>query len=100
MWLMLQQEAPDDYVISSDETHTVGEMCEVAFDHLGLKWQDHVRIAPEFYRPAEVHLLLGSSAKAREKLGWKPEVGFEQLVRLMADADLERVRRQIKNDLA
>ena len=100
MWLMLQQDAPDDYVISSDETHTVGEMCEIAFAHLGLKWQDHVHVAPEFYRPAEVHLLLGCSAKAREKLGWQPEVSFEQLVKLMADADLARVQRQIKNGVA
>lgn len=100
MWLMLQQDTPDDYVISSDETHTVGEMCEIAFAHLGLNWQDHVRVAPEFYRPAEVHLLLGSSSKAREKLGWKPEVNFEQLVHLMVDADLERVQRQIKNGVA
>jgi len=100
MWLMLQQDVPDDYVISSDETHTVGEMCEIAFNHLGLKWQDHVKVAPEFYRPAEVHLLLGCSKKAREKLRWEPEVNFEQLVKLMADADLERVQRQVKNGVA
>lgn len=100
MWLMLQQDAPDDYVISTDETHTVGEMCEIAFNHLGLKWQDHVKVAAEFYRPAEVHQLLGCSKKAREKLGWQPEVNFEQLVKIMADADLDRVRRQVKNGVA
>jgi GDPmannose 4,6-dehydratase len=94
MWLMLQQDKPDDYVISSDRTHTVREMCEVAFSHVGLDWQKHVIEDQEFFRPAEVQLLLGNSAKARKKLGWTPEVSFEQLIRLMVDADLERLKGQ------
>lgn len=92
MWLMLQQDKPDDYVISSDETHTVREACEVAFAHVGLDWQNYVKVDPAFYRPAEVHLLLGDSSKAREKLGWKPQVGFKDLMQLMVDADLERLK--------
>lgn len=92
MWLMLQQDAPDDYVISSDATHTVREACEVAFAHVGLDWQNYVKVDPTFYRPAEVHLLLGDSSKARRKLGWKPQVGFKDLMQLMVDADLERLK--------
>lgn len=99
MWLMLQQDLPDDYVISSDETHTVREMCEIAFNHAGLDWTKHVRIDERFQRPAEVHLLLGDSAKARARLGWNPAVNFEGLIRLMVDADIERVARQIKNGM-
>jgi len=98
MWLMLQQNTPEDYVVSSDRTHTVRDMCEVAFSHVGLEWQKYVIEDPEFFRPAEVHLLLGNSAKARANLGWTPEVSFEDLMRLMVDADLERVRKQIQND--
>ncbi|MBI5091230.1 MAG: GDP-mannose 4,6-dehydratase [Candidatus Hydrogenedentes bacterium] len=94
MWLMLQQDQPDDYVISSDRTHSVRDMCEVAFSHVGLDWQKYVIEDPEFFRPAEVHLLLGNSAKARTKLGWVPEVSFEELIRLMVDADLERLKGQ------
>jgi len=97
MWLMLQQDAPDDYVISSNQTHTVRAMCEVAFSHVGLDWQEYVVEDPEFYRPAEVHLLLGNPAKAREKLGWTPEVSFKELIQLMVDADLERVKKQLKD---
>lgn len=97
MWLMLQQNAPDDYVVSSDETHTVREMCEIAFARVGLDWQEYVKVDPEFYRPAEVHLLLGKSDKARTKLGWKPETSFSQLIELMVDADVDRVRRDIRN---
>ncbi len=96
MWLMLQQEGPDDYVIASGSTHTVRDMCEVAFAHVGLEWQKYVIQDPLFYRPAEVHLLLGDSAKARAKLGWEPETSFEQLIQLMVDADLDRVRKQIE----
>ena len=98
MWLMLQQDAPDDYVVSSDRTHTVRDMCEVAFGRVGLDWKKYVIEDPEFYRPAEVHLLLGNSAKARAKLGWTPETSFEQLIELMVDADMERIARQIKNE--
>jgi len=97
MWLMLQQEEPDDFVISSDETHSVRSFCEIAFGHVGLNWEDHVVQDPRFYRPAEVNQLLGSSAKAREKLGWVPEVSFKQLVEIMVDADLQRVQHEIKS---
>lgn len=98
MWLMLQQDAPDDYVVSSGRTHTVRDMCEVAFGRVGLDWRKFVVEAPEFFRPAEVHLLLGDAAKARAKLGWKPDTSFEQLIELMVDADMERVARQLKNE--
>jgi len=98
MWMVLQQETPEDYVVSSDRTHTVRDMCEVAFSHVGLDWREYVIEDPEFFRPAEVHALLGDSRKARAKLGWAPEVSFEDLIRLMVDADIERVRRQLKND--
>jgi GDPmannose 4,6-dehydratase len=88
MWLMLQQDAPDDYVIGTGETHSVQEFVECAFAHVGLSWRDYVVVDPQFYRPAEVDLLLADSAKARQALGWKPQVNFEQLVRMMVDADL------------
>lgn len=94
MWLMLQQDKPDDYVIATGETHSVRELCEVAFSHVGLNWQDYVVVDPKYYRPAEVDLLIGDASKARHLLGWKPEVTFEQLVRMMVDADLEALRRQ------
>lgn len=100
MWLMLQQETPDDYVISSGETHTVGEMCEVAFARVGLDWRDHVVEDPAYYRPAEVHLLLGDASKARRELGWKPEVDFKGLIEMMVDADLARVRKEMDNPRA
>jgi GDPmannose 4,6-dehydratase len=92
MWLMLQQDEPDDYVIATGETHTVQELVEIAFSHVGLNWQDHVVIDPKFVRPAEVDLLLGDSSKARQKLGWKMEVSFEQLIKMMVDSDLERLK--------
>jgi len=96
MWLMLQQDEPDDYVVATGETHTVGEMCEVAFSHAGLDWRDHVVVADEFYRPAEVHLLLGDYGKARAKLGWEPEVTFEELIKLMVDSDLARAEQFVE----
>ena len=89
MWLMLQQDQPDDYVVAIGETHSVREVCELAFSHLGLNWSDHVVQDPRFFRPAEVDLLVGDSAKARATLGWKPEVSLEQLVGRMVDSDLE-----------
>lgn len=92
MWLMLQQDAPSDYVVASDVTHSVREFCEVAFARLGLDWQDYVKVDPAFYRPAEVHELFGDSRKARRELGWAPEVDFEGLVAVMVDADLERAK--------
>ncbi|MGG3571830.1 GDP-mannose 4,6-dehydratase [Bacillus gobiensis] len=90
MWLMLQQDTPDDYVISTGETHTVQELVEIAFNHVGLKWSEYVVIDEKFVRPAEVDLLLGDCTKAKEKLGWELEVGFRQLVEMMVDSDLER----------
>lgn len=97
MWLMLQQEKPDDFVISTGETHTVQELVEIAFGHVGLNWQDYVVIDPKFVRPAEVDLLLGDCTKAKEKLGWKLEVNFKQLVTMMVESDLQRQQRNINN---
>lgn len=90
MWLMLQQDAPGDYVIATGETHTVREFCEVAFAHAGLDYEQHVVVDPRFMRPAEVQLLLGDPAKARTELGWEPKVDFEELARMMVDEDLKR----------
>lgn len=90
MWLMLQQDEPDDYVISTGEMHTVRELLEVAFSYVELDYNDYVVIDPEFVRPAEVDLLLGDCSKAKEELGWELEVGFEDLVKMMVDSDLEK----------
>ena len=90
MWLMLQQDKADDYVVASGETHSVRKFLEIAFSHVGLNYEDYVVIDPEFIRPAEVELLLGNPAKAKQKLGWQPKVSFEQLVAMMVDADLDR----------
>ena len=90
MWMMLQQDKPEDFVIATGETHSVREFLQVAFAHVGLNYEDYVVIDPQFIRPAEVDLLLGNPAKAREKMGWKPEVSFEQLVAMMVDADMKR----------
>ncbi|MCS6770813.1 MAG: GDP-mannose 4,6-dehydratase [Kiritimatiellae bacterium] len=96
MWMMLQQPSPDDYVIATGESHSVREFLELAFGYVGLNWRDYVVIDPKFLRPAEVDFLLGDPSKARQKLGWKPEVSFEQLVRMMVDADLERIQRSMR----
>jgi GDPmannose 4,6-dehydratase len=88
MYLMLQQDSPDDFVVATGETYSVREFCEIAFGHVGLNWEDHVVIDEAFYRPAEVDLLVGDPTKAHEVLGWKPEVGFQDLVTMMVDADL------------
>jgi GDPmannose 4,6-dehydratase len=88
MYLMLQQDSPDDYVVATGETHSVRRFCEVAFGHVGLNYEDHVVIDEKFYRPAEVDLLIGTPAKAEAKLGWTPTVGFEDLVTMMVDADV------------
>jgi GDPmannose 4,6-dehydratase len=88
MWLMLQQDEPGDYVIATGETHPVRELCRIAFDQVGLNWEDHVVVDQQFFRPAEVDLLVGDASKARQTLAWKPDVGFEELVRTMVDADL------------
>lgn len=89
MWLMLQQNTADDYVIGTGETHTVREFVEIAFGHVGLDWNKHVVVDPKFYRPAEVDLLLGDPTKAIKTLGWKPAVSFPQLVKMMVDSDLQ-----------
>lgn len=93
MWLMLQQEKPDDYVIATGETHTVAKLVQIAFDHAGLDSKKHVVLDPKLVRPAEVDLLIGDPAKANKQLGWKPKTSFEQMIRLMVDADLEAVAR-------
>src|SRR5213082_2525250 len=89
MHLMLQQPEPDDYVVATGETHTVREFCERAFARAGLDWERYVRTDERFYRPAEVDLLIGDATKARETLGWKPTVGFPELIQMMVEADLE-----------
>jgi GDPmannose 4,6-dehydratase len=91
MWRMLQQPAPQDYVIGAGETHTVRELCQIAFAHVGLDWEQYVLVDPSFVRPAEVDVLLADPSKARRELGWRPSVGFADLVRMMMDADLARV---------
>jgi len=91
MWRMLQQPAPQDYVIGAGETHTVRELCQIAFAHVGLDWEQYVQVDPSFVRPAEVDVLLADPSKARRELGWRPSVGFADLVRMMMDADLARV---------
>jgi len=89
MWLMLQRDEPDDYVIATGEMHSVRDFLDLAFAHLELDWKPYVRIDPRYYRPAEVDTLLGDATKAREKLGWTPKVSFPELVRLMVDADMK-----------
>jgi GDPmannose 4,6-dehydratase len=93
MWLMLQQDAPGDYVVATGETHSVREFCEEAFGCVGLDWKEFVKVDPKYFRPAEVDLLLGDPSRARAKLGWQPRVTFKELVRLMVEADLEGQRR-------
>ena len=94
MWMMLQQDEPDDYVIATGTSRTIGEFCEIAFAHAGLDWRQYVVVDERFLRPAEVYTLLGDATKAREKLGWVPEVGFEEMVRQMVDSDLDQVAHQ------
>jgi len=89
MWLMLQQDQPSDYVVATGETHSVKELCELAFGHVGLDYRDHVVVDERFFRPAEVDLLVGDATRARDVLGWKPDVAFSDLVAMMVDADLE-----------
>ena len=94
MWLMLQQEQPDDYVIATGETHSVRELLEEAFSYAGLDWRNHLEIDERYYRPAEVDLLIGDASKAKQKLGWTAKTKFKELVRLMVDADLETAAKQ------
>ena len=93
MWMMLQQDRPDDYVIATGESHSVRELVEGAFGHVGLDWQSYVKLDPKFLRPAEVDHLIGDSSKARKILGWTPEIDFTRLVTMMVDADVERHSR-------
>ena len=93
MWLMLQADEPQDYVIATNETHSVQELCEVAFGHADLDWKKHVHVDSSLVRPAEVELLMGNPEKARRHLGWEPKVRFKQLVEMMVDADIERLKR-------
>src|SRR2546421_3083874 len=92
MWLMLQQDQPDDYIIATNERHSVREFLEVAFAHAGLKWQDHVEIDPNYYRPAEVDILIGDYSKAKRILKWEPKVRFHDMVTLMVDADIQLLK--------
>ncbi|KRD63434.1 GDP-mannose 4,6-dehydratase [Ensifer sp. Root278] len=94
MWLMLQQDAADDYVVATGRTTTVRDMCAIAFKHVGLPMEDHLRIDPALYRPAEVDVLLGNPAKAKAKLGWEPVIGLEELIAEMVEADLTRLARR------
>lgn len=94
MWLMLQQDHPDNYVIGTGETHAVREFCEIAFSHVDLDYKDYVVMDEKFYRPAEVDLLISDPSKARMQLKWEPAVSFKELVTMMVDADLARLKKQ------
>ncbi len=95
MWLMLQQDKPDDYVIATNETHTIREFLEAAFGHVGLKWEDYVEIDQRYFRPAEVDLLIGDPAKAKKQLGWEPKTTFKELAELMVDADMKELEEEM-----
>jgi GDPmannose 4,6-dehydratase len=99
MWLMLQQDQPDDYVIATNETHSVREFLEVAFGHVGLDWKQFVELDARYHRPAEVDLLIGDYSKAKKKLGWEPKTKFEALTKLMVDADVELLRRHRQGEI-
>jgi len=92
MWLMMQQEKPDDYVIATNETHSIREFLDVAFEHVGLDWKKYVEIDPRYYRPAEVELLIGDYSKAKKQLGWEPKTKFAELTKLMVDADVKLLK--------
>lgn len=100
MWLMLQQSQPEDFVIATGDNHTVRDLAEIAFSHLGLNYQDYVQVDPKLVRPAEVDVLLGDSSYAHKKLGWKPEVSFKQLITMMVDTDMERLKKEMRNSKA
>ncbi|MFN2292115.1 MAG: GDP-mannose 4,6-dehydratase [Anaerolineae bacterium] len=93
MWLMLQRDEPSDYVVGTGETHSVRELCQVAFGYLGLDWEEYVVVDQEFYRPAEVDMLVSDPARARAELNWEPKVSFEELIQMMVDEDLEHLKR-------
>jgi GDPmannose 4,6-dehydratase len=92
MWLMTQQATPDDYVVATGATNTVRDMCKFAFEHVGMNYEDYLVIDPKFMRPAEVDVLLGNPAKAKAKLGWSPRTSMEELIAMMVDADLRRLK--------
>jgi GDPmannose 4,6-dehydratase len=94
MWMMLQQDKPDDYVVATGETHSVREFVEAVFNMLGLDWGKYVKIDPRYFRPAEVDLLLGDAGKARKVLGWKPKVSFQDLVKMMVEHDWDLAREE------
>jgi GDPmannose 4,6-dehydratase len=95
MWMMLQQDNPDDYVVATGETHSIREFLDLAFGHAGLDWQKYVEIDPKYYRPAEVDLLIGDASKARKQLGWTPKTTFADLARIMTDADVALLAREM-----
>lgn len=91
MWLMLQQDEPDDFVIATGETCSIKELCEIAFSAVGLNWEDHVVVDERVYRPAEVDVLVGNASKAHELLGWRPVLGFKEMVEMMVESDVAAV---------
>jgi GDPmannose 4,6-dehydratase len=95
MWLMVQQPEPDDYVVATNETHSVQEFVTLAFEHVGLQWQDYIAFDDRYTRPAEVDLLIGDYSKAKRKLGWEPKTKFVDLVKLMVDADMQNIADQL-----
>jgi len=95
MWRMLQADQPEDFVIATGSTHSVREFLELAFEHAGLDWEPYVEIDPRYFRPSEVDVLLGDASRARERLGWEPTVGFEELARIMVDADTATLEDQL-----
>ncbi|MCX7773624.1 MAG: GDP-mannose 4,6-dehydratase [Clostridia bacterium] len=95
MWLMLQQEKADDYVVATGKTTTVRDMCKIAFEYVGMNYEEHIVIDPKFYRPAEVDILLGNPQKANEQLGWEAKTSLQELIHMMVDADLDRVKKEI-----
>jgi len=95
MWFMLQRSTAEDFVIGTGQTHSVREFCELAFNYVGLDYQDYLVQDPKFYRPAEVDVLVSDPRKANRELGWQPRVGFEELIHMMVDADLKRLAREI-----
>ncbi len=99
MWLMLQQEQPDDYVVATNETHSIREFLEIAFGHAGLDWNKYVEIDPRYFRPAEVELLIGDYSKAKQKLGWEPKTKCADLARLMVDADIQSLQEKMSGKI-
>jgi GDPmannose 4,6-dehydratase len=96
MWLMLQQETPDDYVIATGETHTIRDLLDVAFGHFGLDWHSYVSVDPKYYRPTEVDILQGDASKAKRVLGWEPKIRFKELIKEMVDSDFCEVQNELR----